>query len=67
MDILPLQFLTHTVAGWINRSQQGVIEYLRQENQILRPQVVDPVLRTSDAHHLERSNPRLGGALMGLC
>jgi hypothetical protein len=60
MDDLPLQFLILTVAGWINHSQQDVIEYLREENQILRPQVVDLVLRTSGAHHLERSILRLG-------
>jgi hypothetical protein len=55
MDTLPLEFLILTVASRINRSQQDVIEYLREENQILRPQVVGLVLRTSDAHHLERS------------
>jgi transposase InsO family protein len=32
----PWQLLVMSVAGWINRQQQEVIEYLRTENQILR-------------------------------
>ena len=62
MYTLPLKFLILTVSGRINRSQQDVIEYLREENQVLRPQVLDLALRTSGAHHLERSNPRVGDA-----
>ncbi|MFT5434640.1 MAG: hypothetical protein ACI9OJ_005354 [Myxococcota bacterium] len=31
-----LQFLLITFAGWMNRNQQDVIEYLRMENQVLR-------------------------------
>lgn len=32
----PWQFLLIGVAGWINRSQNDAIEYLRAENQVLR-------------------------------
>jgi putative transposase len=32
----PRHFLSIGVAGWINRSQQEAIEYLRTENQVLR-------------------------------
>jgi putative transposase len=32
----PWQLLLAILAGWINRRQQGVIEYLRTENQILK-------------------------------
>jgi len=32
----PLTFFAVTLAGWINRQQQEVIEYLRMENRILR-------------------------------
>ena len=32
----PWQLLVMIVAGWINRQQQEVIEYLRTENQILK-------------------------------
>jgi hypothetical protein len=64
MDTRPLPLLILTVAGWINGCQQGVIEYVREEDQILGPQVVGLVLRTSGAHHLERSDPRRGDALI---
>jgi putative transposase len=36
MNALPLQFLLMTLAGWVNRSQQDVIEYLQEENRVLR-------------------------------
>ncbi|MFC1641070.1 hypothetical protein ACFL5O_00050 [Myxococcota bacterium] len=39
MNTLLLQFLSVTVAGFINRNQQGVIEYLREENRVLREQL----------------------------
>jgi hypothetical protein len=32
----PWQLLVVILAGWVNRQQQQVIEYLRTENQILR-------------------------------
>jgi hypothetical protein len=31
-----LQFLMSLFAGWVNRSQQDVIEYLEEENRVLR-------------------------------
>jgi hypothetical protein len=31
-----LQFLLAAMAGWVNRSQQDVIDYLQAENRILR-------------------------------
>jgi transposase InsO family protein len=31
-----LQFLVLTVAGWLNRHQEDVIDYLREENRVLR-------------------------------
>jgi hypothetical protein len=39
MNLLPLQFLTLMFAGWVNRHQQGVIEYLHEKNRALREQV----------------------------
>ncbi len=33
------QFLALTFAGWVNRSQQDVIEYLKEENRVLREQL----------------------------
>jgi hypothetical protein len=32
----PWQLLFVILAGWVNRQQQEVIEYLRTENQVLR-------------------------------
>jgi hypothetical protein len=49
MNTLPLQFLILTVAGWVNRRQQNVIEYLLEENRILREHVGDRSLRFTDA------------------
>jgi hypothetical protein len=36
MNTLPLQFPLLTLSGWVNRSQQDVIEYLQEENWVLR-------------------------------
>ena len=48
MSTLPLQFLILTVAGWVNRGQQDVIEYLQEENRILRENVGNRRLRFTD-------------------
>ncbi len=39
MTTLQLQFLMMIFAGWVNRSQQEVIEYLQAENRVLREQL----------------------------
>lgn len=44
-----LQFALAAVAGWVNRSQQDVIEYLRIENQILREHLGGRRVRFTDA------------------
>ena len=36
MTFKPRTFLLVALAGWMNRQQQDVIQYLRVENQILR-------------------------------
>ncbi len=36
---LPFHFLVHLVAGWMNRHQQAVIEYLTEERHILIEQL----------------------------
>jgi len=41
----PFQFLLLAVSGWMNQHQQQVIEYLREENRVLREQLVDRRLR----------------------
>ena len=35
----PFQFLLVSIAGWMNQDQQQVIEYLREENRVLREQL----------------------------
>jgi hypothetical protein len=36
MNTVQLQFLMTIFSGWVNRSQQDVIEYLQEENRVLR-------------------------------
>jgi len=40
-------FLT-ALAGWINRHQQAAIDFLREENRVLREQVGDRQIRLTD-------------------
>ena len=39
MTVKPWTFFAVAIAGWMNRQQQQVIEYLRAENQILREKI----------------------------
>ena len=47
---LPLKFLLLIWAGWMNRAQQNAIDYLKEENRILREQVGNKRLRLTNAH-----------------
>ena len=44
-----LQFLVRTFAGWVNRHQDDLIEYLREENRVLREHLGPRPLRLTDA------------------
>jgi len=44
-----LQFLLLTVAGWVNRHHEDLIDYLREENHVLREQRGGRPLRLTDA------------------
>ena len=55
-----LQFLVLTVAGWVNRHQEDVIDYLREENRILREQ------RGPDRFGSRRPAPSTRGARQAL-
>ncbi len=44
-----LQFLVLTMAGWLNRQQEDLIDYLREENRVLREQLGGQPLRLTDA------------------
>ena len=43
MNALPLQFLMLIFAGWVNRHQHDVIEYLQEENRALLEHGFDPI------------------------
>jgi hypothetical protein len=45
----PLQFLLVALAGWVNQHQRDVIDYLREENRVLREQLGPRRLRFTDA------------------
>ena len=49
MTPLPLQFLLLIFAGWVNRQQQEMIEYLQEENRALREHLSGKRLRFTDA------------------
>jgi putative transposase len=44
----PFQFVIIAVAGWMNQKQQHAIEYLREENRVLREQLGTRRLRFTD-------------------
>ncbi len=48
MNALPIQFLMLIFAGWVNRHQQDVIEYLQEESRALREQLGGKRLRFTD-------------------
>jgi len=44
----PLSFLIACLSGWLNEHQQRAIEYLTEENRVLREQMGDRRLRFTD-------------------
>ena len=44
-----LHFLAIVVAGWVNRHQQAIIEYLMEENRIFKHQLQGRRLHLSDS------------------
>jgi putative transposase len=44
----PFRFLLIALAGWMNQQQQNAIEYLREENRILRGQLGSRRVRLTD-------------------
>ena len=44
----PFTFLIISIAGWMNQRQQQVIEYLMEENRVLREQIGNPRMRFTD-------------------
>jgi putative transposase len=61
-DLSPLRLLLMTLAGWVNRHQQQVIEYLVEENRVLREQLKGRRVRLTDdqCRRLAARGQRLG-------
>jgi len=49
MSVAPLQFLLLVFAGWVNRRQLEIVEFLQEENRVLREQLGGRRLRFTDA------------------
>ncbi len=47
-DTFPLRFLLATFAGWVNRHQAQAIDYLVEENRVLKEQLGGKRLRLTD-------------------
>ena len=50
-----LQFLVLTFAGWVNRHQDDLIAYLREENRVLREHLGPRPLRRTDTQRRRRA------------
>ncbi len=48
MSTAPLQFMLMLFAGWVNRRQLNMIDYLKEENRVLREQLGGGKLRFTD-------------------
>ena len=49
MQIRSLHFVIALVAGWLQREQGAVLEYLREENKLLREQLAEKRILFTDA------------------
>ena len=59
---VPTYFLVAVFAGWLNRQQQAVIEFLLEENQVLRSQLKGRRLRLTDG---DRRRLAVKGKVLG--
>src|SRR5260370_37290754 len=48
VSVQPLQFLILLFAGWVNRKQLEVIDYVKEENRVLREQLCGRRVRFTD-------------------
>lgn len=66
-DTFPLRLLLATFSGWVNRQQTEAIDYLREENRILKDQLRGKRLRLNDEQRrrLAAKGKVLGRRLLG--
>jgi putative transposase len=66
-DVPRLRLLIVSLAGWINRHQQDLVEYLVEENRVLREQLKGQRLQLTDdqRRRLAAKGHRLGRRLLG--
>src|SRR4029453_12008979 len=62
----PFQFVVIAIAGWMNQQQQQVVEYLLEENRVLREQIDARRMRFNDdqRRRLAAKAKRLGRKLL---
>ena len=65
-DFYPLQVVLLALSGWANREQQRTIEYLVEENRVLKEQLKGRMLRRGDdqRRRLAAKGKRLGRRLL---
>jgi len=65
----PWQFTVVAIAGWMNRQQQEVIEYLKEENRVLREKLGHKRIILNDAQkrRLATAAMKLGRDLLRQC
>jgi len=65
-DTLPLRILFLSIPGWVHRQQQEVVEYLVEENRVLREQIGERKLRLTDdqRRRLAAKGIRLGRRIL---
>ena len=63
----PFRFVLIVLAGWVNQQQQDVMDYLREENRVLREQLGNRRLRLSDDQRLRLAvrAKKLGREILG--
>ena len=69
MTFTPWTFITVAIAGWMNRQQQQVIDYLREENRVLREKLGQKriILNDSQRRRLAAVAVKLGRDLLRQC
>jgi hypothetical protein len=64
--VVPLHFIVASLVGWVHREQQEIVEYLHEENRILKSQLHGKQLRLTDdeRRRLAALGKRLGRRIL---